>query len=139
MLDNKVDIFAEMVSIFQAGLPDIRFIEARPYQSQEIPDDQFPAISIVEGGSRVIRELTSTIDIEMDVFVRLFTKGDDDMAVGRNLDDQLISLIEGNPQLNDTCISSGVMAGDPPIQWPIRNQIHIYDRILTVKYRRDIT
>jgi len=139
LTDNRVDIFKELVSIVKAGLTDIKRVESYPLQSTEIEDNKFPAVSLIEGGTRVIRELGSHLDIELDIFVRIFVKDDQDLSVGRNFSDQFISLIEGNPQLNDTCIKADALGGDPPIQWPVKNEIHIYDKIMTVRYRRDIT
>lgn len=137
MLDDRHAIMQALKTHLDSDLPDIRRVDDFPFNSNEIKEDEWPAISIIEGGHRVTRELTSTVDIELDVFIRIFHKGDDDLSKGRNIIDELISAIENNPQLDDQCISCLAIDGDPPIIWPVKNGVHIRDQIATIRYRRD--
>lgn len=137
MLDERHAIMTALRDHLASEMTSFRRVEDKPFNSNEIHEGQWPAISIYEGGHRVIRELTSTTDIVLDVFLRMFHKGDDDFILGRTAMDEMISAIEGNPQLDDQCISCLAIDGDPPILWPPKNGIHIRDQLIEIRYRRD--
>lgn len=136
LLDARKDIIAALVTHLETELSPSR-IDGFPVMSNELSASDYPAISIYEGPSRVKRELTSTVDIELDLVIRMFTNQDDDLSKGRDLADALISAIENDPQLTDTCISCLAIDSDPPVQWPVKDGTHIYDQLVTVTYRRD--
>ena len=137
VLDERHAVMQALKAHLESELTGIRRVSDFPFNSNEIKEGEWPAISLIEGGHRIIRELTSTVDIELDVFIRVFHKGDDDLSAGRNIIDLLISTIEDSPQLNDQCISCLAIDGDPPITWPVKNGIHIRDQLVTIRYRRD--
>lgn len=138
LLDKRSEILEQLATIIEDGIGELNEVFRRPLSSGQLSADNFPAIDISFGPSTVDRELTSTIDQVVSAVLRIYTEDDEDGFKGFDIYDKLVSLIETNPTLNDTCISALGQGGDQPRIFAGNITSTHMDYQLVITYRRDI-
>ena len=134
---QRKTIIDALVTQLETDVTDFGLVTDKVLHSATIPTDKYPACIIFEGGDRKRNNVTSSQDFILDVAIRILTKDEDQDDISRDLMEAVVDSINGDLTLGGTCIFADVMDGDPPVQWPAKQGVHIRDMLLFIHYRRD--
>ncbi len=136
VIHTRKGVVTNFTAQVAAAVTDFKLVSSDEtyYHWEGLSSDHYPACIVIDGPTVGKHNVTSTLDNDMQVGVRIIVDAESTFNDLRDLFDEVILAIDADVQLGGACIKCLYGTSMPPFPWPSEHISYI-DAVFNVTYR----